>query len=58
MTAPSRLHVESFFDPATFTFSHIVWDQATAQCVTRQSRRDSGDVSLPSLAKNQNGSTA
>ena len=32
MTAPSRLHVESFFDPATFTFSHIVWDQATAQC--------------------------
>ena len=32
MTTPSRLHVESFFDPATFTFSHIVWDQATAQC--------------------------
>jgi glyoxylase-like metal-dependent hydrolase (beta-lactamase superfamily II) len=32
MTAPSRLHVESFFDPATFTFSHIVWDQASAQC--------------------------
>ena len=32
MTTPSRLHVESFFDPVTFTFSHIVWDQATAQC--------------------------
>jgi glyoxylase-like metal-dependent hydrolase (beta-lactamase superfamily II) len=32
MTTPSRLHVESFFDPATNTFSHIVWDQATAQC--------------------------
>ena len=32
MTTPSRLHVESFFDPATFTFSHIVWDQASAQC--------------------------
>ncbi|WP_291012168.1 MBL fold metallo-hydrolase [Hydrogenophaga sp.] len=32
MTASSRLHVESFFDPATFTFSHIVWDQASAQC--------------------------
>ncbi len=32
MTAPSRLNIESFFDPATFTFSHIVWDQVTAQC--------------------------
>lgn len=32
MTIPSRLHVESFFDLATFTFSHIVWDSATAQC--------------------------
>ena len=32
MTTPSRLNVESLFDPATFTFSHIVWDQATAQC--------------------------
>jgi glyoxylase-like metal-dependent hydrolase (beta-lactamase superfamily II) len=32
MTTPSRLHVESYFDPATNTFSHIVWDQATAQC--------------------------
>ena len=28
----SRLHVESFFDPATFTFSHLVWDADTAQC--------------------------
>ncbi|QCB47960.1 MBL fold metallo-hydrolase [Hydrogenophaga sp. PAMC20947] len=32
MTTPSRLNIESFFDPATFTFSHIVWDQASAQC--------------------------
>ena len=32
MTTPSRLHVESLFDPATFTFSHIVWDRTTAQC--------------------------
>ena len=32
MTAPARLHIESFFDPATFTFSHIAWDQSTAQC--------------------------
>lgn len=31
MTA-SRLHVESLFDPATFTFSHIVWDAQTLQC--------------------------
>ncbi|MEY3613333.1 MAG: hypothetical protein RJB14_3055 [Pseudomonadota bacterium] len=28
----SRLHVESLFDPATFTFSHIVWDAQTLQC--------------------------
>lgn len=27
----SRLQVESHFDPATSTFSHILWDQATAQ---------------------------
>ena len=32
MTTSSRLKVESYFDPATFTFTHIVWDQATAQC--------------------------
>lgn len=31
MTA-SRLHVQSLFDPATFTFSHIVWDAQTLQC--------------------------
>jgi glyoxylase-like metal-dependent hydrolase (beta-lactamase superfamily II) len=40
MTTPSRLHVESFFDPATFTFSHIVWDQATAQCALLDSVLD------------------
>lgn len=27
-----RLQVESLLDPATSTFSHILWDQATAQC--------------------------
>jgi len=32
MSTPSRLRIESFFDPATFTFSHIVWDAATGQC--------------------------
>ena len=26
------MHIESFFDPATFTFSHIVWDSETHQC--------------------------
>jgi len=31
MTA-SRLHVQSLFDPATFTFSHILWDAQTLQC--------------------------
>lgn len=28
----SRLRVESFFDPATFTFSHLLRDHATGQC--------------------------
>jgi glyoxylase-like metal-dependent hydrolase (beta-lactamase superfamily II) len=32
MSTPSRLHIESFFDPATSTFSHILWDQASGQC--------------------------
>lgn len=32
MSTPARLHIESFFDPATFTFSHIAWDASTAQC--------------------------
>jgi len=32
MSTPSRLRIESFFDPATFTFSHIVWDGVTHQC--------------------------
>jgi glyoxylase-like metal-dependent hydrolase (beta-lactamase superfamily II) len=28
----ARLRIESFFDPATSTFSHILWDAATGQC--------------------------
>ena len=32
MTATARMHIESHFDPATSTFSHIVWDQASSQC--------------------------
>lgn len=28
----ARLRTESFFDPATSTFSHILWDAATGQC--------------------------
>ena len=28
----SRMHIESFFDPATFTFSHILADLSTRQC--------------------------
>ncbi|PXW92347.1 glyoxylase-like metal-dependent hydrolase (beta-lactamase superfamily II) [Sphaerotilus hippei] len=32
MTLASRLQVESFFDPATFTWSHLVLDRATRQC--------------------------
>lgn len=28
----ARLQVESHFDPTTSTFSHILWDQVTAQC--------------------------
>lgn len=28
----SRMQIESFFDPATYTFSHIVWDTSTLQC--------------------------
>ncbi len=27
-----RMQVESFFDPDTYTFSHILWDASTAQC--------------------------
>ncbi len=26
------MYIESIFDPATFTFSHIVWDSETHQC--------------------------
>lgn len=32
MTATARMHIESFFDPDTFTFSHVLWDSATRQC--------------------------
>jgi glyoxylase-like metal-dependent hydrolase (beta-lactamase superfamily II) len=32
MPTPSRLHIESLFDTATSTFSHILWDQASGQC--------------------------
>ncbi|WP_119287709.1 MBL fold metallo-hydrolase [Azohydromonas sediminis] len=32
MTTVARLHVESLFDDATSTFSHIVLDRATMQC--------------------------
>ena len=27
-----QMHIESFFDPATFTFSHILADMSTRQC--------------------------
>jgi glyoxylase-like metal-dependent hydrolase (beta-lactamase superfamily II) len=29
---PSRLQIEHFFDAATSTFSHLVWDSLTGQC--------------------------
>jgi glyoxylase-like metal-dependent hydrolase (beta-lactamase superfamily II) len=32
MKSPSRLHVEGFFDAATWTVSYIVLDQQTKQC--------------------------
>ena len=32
MNTTSRLQIESFFDAATFTFSHILWDTHTQQC--------------------------
>jgi glyoxylase-like metal-dependent hydrolase (beta-lactamase superfamily II) len=32
MTSSARLHIESFFDPTTSTFSHIAWDQSTRHC--------------------------
>ena len=28
----SKMHIESFFDPATFTFSHVLADLSTRQC--------------------------
>ncbi len=31
MSAPTRIRIESFFDPATSTFSHLLWDSATRQ---------------------------
>lgn len=39
MTATARMHIESHFDPATFTFSHIVWDRANGQCARRPPQR-------------------
>jgi glyoxylase-like metal-dependent hydrolase (beta-lactamase superfamily II) len=32
MNTNTRLQIESFFDPATFTFSHLLWDSACGQC--------------------------
>ena len=32
MNTKTRLQIESFFDPATFTFSHLLWDSASGQC--------------------------
>ncbi len=32
MNTTSRLQIESFFDPATFTFSHLLWDSHTSEC--------------------------
>jgi glyoxylase-like metal-dependent hydrolase (beta-lactamase superfamily II) len=29
---PNQMHIESIFDPATFTFSHILADLSTRQC--------------------------
>ena len=29
---PGQAHVESFFDPATCTYSHLVLDPTTRQC--------------------------
>jgi glyoxylase-like metal-dependent hydrolase (beta-lactamase superfamily II) len=40
MNTVSRLHIESFFDPATFTFSHLAWDAATGQCAVIDSVLD------------------
>jgi glyoxylase-like metal-dependent hydrolase (beta-lactamase superfamily II) len=37
---PSRLQVESFFDEASSTFSHLVLDRATSQCALVDSVRD------------------
>ena len=49
------MHIESLFDPTTFTFSHIVWDSETLQCAlidsvldydpkSGRTRTDSADV--------------
>lgn len=40
MTAPTRMQIESFFDPATSTFSHLLWDSATQQCAVIDSVLD------------------
>jgi len=39
-TTGPRLQVESFFDPATWTFSHILWDAVTGQCAVIDSVLD------------------
>jgi glyoxylase-like metal-dependent hydrolase (beta-lactamase superfamily II) len=36
----ARMRIESFFDPATFTFSHLVWDSTTGQCAVIDSVLD------------------
>jgi glyoxylase-like metal-dependent hydrolase (beta-lactamase superfamily II) len=40
MDLPSRLQVESLFDEATFTFSHIVLDRETGRCAVVDSVLD------------------
>jgi glyoxylase-like metal-dependent hydrolase (beta-lactamase superfamily II) len=51
MSTP-RMHVESFFDPATFTFSHIVWDSTTRQCAVVDSVLDYDPKSGRTLTAN------
>jgi hypothetical protein len=39
--AISPMHIESFFDPTTFTFSHLLADLAIRQCALIDSVLDS-----------------
>jgi diguanylate cyclase (GGDEF)-like protein len=41
----TRLHVESQFDPATATFSHILWDDVCRQCALIDSVLDYDPIS-------------